>query len=69
MPANPHHNMVPLFISIGVFLILYSLGIAYMFTRTVYGRRRRWEWLDLVWVPMGGLTGILMLALWWRNHS
>jgi hypothetical protein len=52
----------------GVFLAAYVAAVIYLFTRTSYGRRRRLELLDFVWVPMGGLTGILMMALWWQGR-
>ena len=47
------------------FLVLYSLSVTRLFSRKVNGRtrRRRWALLDFVWVPVGGLTGLVMLAL------
>ncbi len=59
----------PLFMISAMFLITYSLGVLYLFMHRVNGRRRRWHALDWVWIPMGGLTGVLMVALWWNNHA
>lgn len=63
-----HHSMIPLIIIAAVFLILYSFYVGYLFTRKTNGCRRRWQGLDFIWVPMGGLTGILILALWWQSR-
>ena len=67
---NPTKNasLVPLITLAGVFLIIYAAYVVYLFTRTINGCRRRWQGLDFVWVPMGGLTGILILALWWQSR-
>ncbi len=51
----------------GGFLAAYSTGVVYLFTRKVNGRRRRWVPLDFVWVPMGGLTGVLIVMLALQN--
>jgi len=50
------------------FLLLYSLAIFFLFSPNKNGLRRRWMTLDWVWVPLGGLTGVFLLALWWRMH-
>jgi len=60
--------MVPHIIVAVVFLAAYALLVLHLFTRTINGCRRRWAPLDFVWVPMGGLTGILILTLWWQSH-
>jgi uncharacterized metal-binding protein len=56
MNAVPHPSPVLALSLAAAFLVVYSLGIIYLFTRTVSGRRRRWDALDFVWVPLGGLT-------------
>jgi len=68
--VNPNKSAshLPLLILAATFLIIYSGVVVYLFTRTVNGQRRRWEMLDFIWVPMGGVTGILILALWWQNR-
>jgi heme/copper-type cytochrome/quinol oxidase subunit 2 len=60
---------VPVLVSMSVFLLVYALVIAFVFRANARGRRRRWLPLDYVWVPLGGLTGLCLLALWWRMHG
>jgi len=50
------------------FLLVYALCIVLVFRVKKWGQRRRWLPLDYVWVPLGGLTGVCLLALWWRAH-
>jgi hypothetical protein len=50
------------------FLLLYTLTVVFLFSPNKGGRRRRWKVLDWLWVPLGGLTGVSFLALWWRMH-
>jgi succinate dehydrogenase hydrophobic anchor subunit len=69
MNAAPNSKMYPLLMISAIFLVTYAVGVVYLFTHRVNGRRRRWQPLDFVWVPMGGLTGILMAALWWNSHG
>jgi hypothetical protein len=52
-----------------VFLLVYAVAIALVFRANARGRRRRWLALDYVWVPLGGLTGLCLLALWWRMRA
>jgi len=59
---------IPVLCSMSGFLLAYALVIAIVFRTNKFGRRRRWLALDFVWVPLGGLTGICLLALWWRMH-
>ncbi|HEY3861346.1 MAG TPA: hypothetical protein VGO59_05605 [Verrucomicrobiae bacterium] len=66
---QPVFKSAPALISAAVFLLLYAFGIAFVFRKTRRGRRRRWLPLDFVWVPLGGLTGVFLLALWWRTHA
>ena len=49
-----------------LFLMIYTLGILLLFSQDKQGRRRRWMLWDYVWVPLGGLTGIFLMVLWWR---
>jgi cbb3-type cytochrome oxidase subunit 3 len=52
------------------FLMIYTLLIAYVFRPGQRGRRRRrWLFHDYIWVPLGGMTGVFLLALWWRMHG
>ncbi|MGA2751114.1 MAG: hypothetical protein ABSG59_20290 [Verrucomicrobiota bacterium] len=50
------------------FLVTYAIGIGLLFRPNKFGYRRRWHPLDYVWVPLGGLTGICLLLLWWKTH-
>ena len=68
MNAASTPKLYSLLVISGIFLVLYALGVVYLFTHKVHGQRRRWQPLDFVWVPMGGLTGVLMAALWWNSH-
>jgi len=63
------NHSVPVVISMLAFLLAYALVVVLMFRANKHGQRRRWEALDFVWVPLGGLTGIFLLALWWRAHG
>jgi len=49
-----------------LFLAIYAVCVVLMFRKAKDGRRRRLDVLDYVWIPLGGLTGIFLLALWWR---
>ena len=69
MNAAPNPKLYFLLMITGLFLAAYSYGVVYLFTHRVNGQRRRWHPLDFVWVPMGGLTGVLMAALWWKSHG
>lgn len=55
-------------IALVVCLLIYAVGIVLMFRKDSAGLRRRWLPLDYVWVPLGGLTFISFLALWWHLH-
>lgn len=68
MNTATNSHLVPMTLEIALFLVVYGVVIVRLFTRKVNGRRRRWAPLDFVWVPMGGLTGALMFALWWQSH-
>jgi hypothetical protein len=60
---------IPVLTSVFGFLVVYALVVFFMFRRNDNGMRRRWEILDFVWVPLGGATGICLLALWWHTHG
>jgi hypothetical protein len=66
--VSKNTSFIPVIMIAAVFLAVYGVGIAYMFTKKVNGCRRRWSPLDFVWIPIGGLTGILILALWWQSR-
>jgi hypothetical protein len=68
MNATKNASLVPLITLAVVFLVLYSTGVIYLFARTINGCRRRWQALDFIWVPIGGVTGVLILALWWKSR-
>jgi hypothetical protein len=51
-----------------LFLAIYAVCVVLMFGKAPDGRRRRLDALDYVWIPLGGLTGICLVALWWRAH-
>jgi hypothetical protein len=60
---------MPMLCSMFCFLLAYALAVAVAFRKNQYGRRRKWLALDYIWVPLGGATGICLLALWWRSHG
>jgi hypothetical protein len=49
-----------------VFLAIYAVSVVLMFRKVSGKRRRRLDSLDYVWIPLGGLTGICLVELWWR---
>ena len=51
------------------FLLVYALFIVLIFRAEKWGRRRRWIPLDYIWVPLGGLTGVFLLGLWWHSRG
>jgi hypothetical protein len=51
------------------FLLVYAVSIVLVFRPNKWGRRRRWLPLDFIWVPLGGLTGLCLVVLWWRFHG
>jgi hypothetical protein len=53
--------------AIVVFLVIYAACVVLMFGKPKWAkRRRRLDMLDYVWIPLGGLTGICLVELWWR---
>jgi hypothetical protein len=57
---------MPLAVLISICLIVYLIAVTLMFRSDKLGRRRRWLPLDFVWVPLGGLTVVSLVALWWH---
>ena len=51
-----------------LFLAIYALCVVLMFRKVSGRRRRRLDALDYVWIPLGGLTGIFLVAMWWRTR-
>jgi hypothetical protein len=49
-------------------LMVYFIAVRLMFRRDKLGFRRRWHALDYIWVPLGGLTVVSLLALWWHSR-
>jgi hypothetical protein len=49
--------------------MVYALGVVLMFRPNESGLRRRWHFLDSIWVPLGALTGLGLLTLFWRAHG
>jgi amino acid transporter len=58
--------LLPLIYVISGFLVVYTLYVVSLFRPKKGGRQRRWRSHDWVWVPLAGVTGIMLLALWWR---
>jgi amino acid transporter len=56
----------PIIVVILGFLVVYSLWVASLFRPRKDGSQRRWRSQDWVWVPLAGVTGVLLLALWWH---
>jgi hypothetical protein len=49
-----------------VCLLAYCVAVVLMFRKDRSGLRRRWHPMDYIWVPLGGLTVMSLLALWWH---
>jgi amino acid transporter len=58
--------LLPIICIISGFLIVYSLWVASLFRVRKDGSQRRWRTEDWVWVPLAGVAGALLLALWWH---
>jgi hypothetical protein len=59
----------PVLGSIVGFLLIYALVIVMLYRPDKEGRRRRWLPMDYIWVPLGALTGIILIAFYWRMHA
>jgi hypothetical protein len=49
-------------------LAIYTITVVLMFRKDKLGFKRRWHLLDYIWVPLGGLTVVILLALWWHTR-
>jgi hypothetical protein len=47
-------------------MLVYGIAVILMFRKDSRGLRRRWLPLDYIWVPLGGLTVLSLVMLWWR---
>ena len=58
--------LFPIIAIIVFFLVVYSFWVASLFRLRKDGTQRRWRSQDWIWVPLAGVTGALLLALWWH---
>lgn len=50
-----------------ILLLLYGVCVFFMFPKAKGAKRRRkFDRLDYVWIPLGGLTVLSLVALWWH---
>jgi len=61
--------LFPIIAIIVVFLVVYSFWVASLFKPRKDGSQRRWRNEDWVWVPLAGVAGVLLLALWWHLRT
>jgi len=66
MNAEKLRPLLPIILVIVCFLVVYSFWIVSLFKPRKDGSQRRWRSKDWVWVPLAGVTGVLLLALWWH---
>ena len=59
----------PALLSMLGFLVVYALIVFALFRPNKWGQQRKFMALDYIWVPLGGLTGVVLLALWWQSHG
>ena len=59
----------PIICIIAGFLIVFTIYVISLFRRRKDGTQRRWRSHDWVWVPLAGVTGVLLLALWWHMRQ
>jgi amino acid transporter len=64
--ARTLRPLLPIIYIISGFLIVYAFYIFSLFKTRKDGTRRRWRSKDWVWVPLAGLAGVMLLALWWH---
>lgn len=60
---------LPIVLIIVGFLIVYAFYVVSLFKPRKDGSQRRWRRNDWVWVPLAGVTGVLLLALWWHMRQ
>jgi hypothetical protein len=60
------HQSIPVALLAGG-LVVYCIAVILMFRKDKQGMRRRWLPLDFIWVPLGGLTVLTLLTLWWQH--
>jgi hypothetical protein len=51
-----------------VCLAVYTIAVVLMFRKDKLGFKRRWHLLDYIWVPLGGVTVVSLLALWFYTR-
>jgi len=55
--------------SMVILLVLYAGCVFLMFPKMKGARRRRkFDRLDYVWIPLGGLTVMSLVVWWWHWH-
>jgi hypothetical protein len=59
----------PALVSMLAFLLAYAVLIFALFRTNKWGQRRKWMALDYIWVPLGLVTGVCLLAMWWQSHG
>jgi amino acid transporter len=67
--AKDLHPLQPIIYVIAGFLVVYTLYVVSLFRPRKNGRRRLWRGVDWVWVPLAGVAGVMLLALWWRMRQ
>ena len=60
------HPQAPIIGILWLFFVMYSVYVVNLFKPRKDGTQRRWRVYDTVWVPLAGLTGAMLLVLWWR---
>jgi len=64
--ADKLRPLIPIISIIAGFLVVYAVYVISLFRHRKDGSQRRWRSKDWVWVPLAGVTGVLLLALWWH---
>jgi sensor c-di-GMP phosphodiesterase-like protein len=63
------HPWVPLICILWAYLAAYMVWVISLFQPRKDGSQRRWRSQDWMWVPLAGITGALLLALWWHMRQ
>lgn len=66
MNADHLLALLPILCIIAVFLVAYTIWVRNLFRTRKDGSQRRWRRHDWIWVPLAGISGALLLALWWH---